>query len=124
MDELANLELAKIAQDANKPKRSRGRPFGARNYSGISLIARTMKEGGISWVHELIDAYMIYKEQLKAGGTPDPSLLYFWQEILPYITVKMIEKETRRERPKHVSKRRISHAALEALTKAEARKPA
>lgn len=103
-------------------KRHAGRPAGARNYSGISLISRTMKEKGISWVHELIDSYVIYKEQLKAGGTPDPSLLYFWQEILPYITVKMIDKETRRDRPKKKTKTRISHSALEQLAKAEGRK--
>lgn len=122
MDELANLELARLAEGVNKAKRSPGRPFGARNYSGISLIARTMKEKGISWVDEMVDSYMIYKAQLKAGGTPDPSLLYFWQEVLPYITVKMIDRETRRERPKRVGKRKISTSALEALAKAEGRK--
>ena len=104
------------------PKRGPGRPFGARNYSAISLIARTMKEKGISWVHEMIDAYMIYKEQLKAGGTPDPSLLYFWQEVLPYITVKIIDRETRRERKPKPRKRKVSTAALEVLAKAEGRK--
>ncbi len=102
--------------------RGRGRPVGARNYSGISLIARTMKEKGISWVHEMVDAYALYKEQLKAGGTPDPSLLYFWQEVLPYITVKIIDKETRRDRPKKKYKPRISKAAIEQLAKLEGRK--
>lgn len=71
---------------------------------------------------ELVDAYMIYKTQLKAGGTPDPSLLYFWQEVLPYITVKMIERETRGVRPKYKHKRKIGMAALEQLAKAEGRK--
>lgn len=106
----------------NASKRGRGRPFGSRNYSGTSIIAREMKGRGIRWTDELIDAYMIYKTQLKAGGTPDPSLLYFWQEVLPYITVKMIERETRGQRPKRVGKRRISTSAIENLAEAEGRK--
>jgi hypothetical protein len=103
-------------------RRPAGRPIGAKNYGAVSYIARTMKEKGVSWVHEMVDAYLLYKTQLKAGGTPDPSLLYFWQEVLPYITVKMIDRETRGQRPKHKFKRKIGVAALEQLAKAEGRK--
>lgn len=123
MDELANLELSKLAEGINPPKGKPGRRFGSKNYGWHSHIARRMKEKGISWQDELIDAYMLYKKQLAAGGTPDPSLLYFWQEILPYISIKASEKMDMRERPaKRVGKRKISRAALDALAKAEGRK--
>ncbi len=123
MDELANLELSKLAEGINKPKRGRGRPWGSRNYGFRSHIAQRMKEKGLSWQDELIEAYMIYKKQLLAGGTPDPSLLYFWQEVLPYITVHAIDKETRGTRPRAVHKKRITPAAIDALAQAEGRKP-
>lgn len=112
-----------LLQTPAQAKARGGRPVGARNYGSTSFIARCMKERGISWVNELIEAYMLYKAQMRAGGTPDPSLLYFWQEVLPYITVKMIDKETRGKRPRRLSKRRISTSALDALVKAEGRKP-
>lgn len=105
-----------------------GRPVGSRNYSGNSLIAREMKERGIRWVDEFISAYVLYKKQWSNQiedptlPPPNPDLLYFWQEVLPYITVKMIERETRGIRPKRKFKRKISTAALEALAKAEGRK--
>lgn len=126
MDDATMQALA--AKIAQKPARRLGRPLGARNYSGVSLIARTMKERGLTWVHELIDAYTLYKKQLSlyiddpVRPQPNPDLLYFWQEILPYITVKMIDRETRGTRPKYKAKRRISHSTLEALAKAEGRK--
>lgn len=126
MDEIGFQTVA--ASVLQKVARGRGRPFGSRNYSGVSLIARTMKERGLRWVDELIDAYSLYKKQLSlyiddpTRSQPNPDLLYFWQEILPYITVKMIERETRGIRPKRVAKRKISHSALEALAKAEGRK--
>lgn len=117
------------AQNAiQKVKRSRGRPFGAKNYSGISIIARTMKEKGIYWVDELIDSYILYKRQLNKyildPGSPQPSneLLTFWQTVLPYITVKMIDRETRRERTIKTTKRKVSAHAIEALAKMEGRK--
>lgn len=130
MDELIPPSVQSVAAQAElgKIKRSRGRPFGARNYSGISLIARTMKEKGIYWVHELIDAYSLYKRQLNQyisdPTRPEPSneLLEFWMTILPYITVKMIDRETRRERPKKEAKTRISRSAIESLERAEGRK--
>lgn len=121
--------LGPIAQDIAAsllppPARRYGRPKGSYNYGSISHLARTMKQHGISWVDEMVEAYKIYKEQLKAGGTPDPTLLYFWQEVLPYISLKMIEKETRGVKPKYWRnrKKKVSTAAIEGLAKAEARK--
>lgn len=129
----ANSPLSPAAQATGelvvaKIKRSRGRPFGAKNYSGISIIARTMKEKGIYWVHELIDAYSLYKKQLRlyiedpTRTQPSHELLDFWVEILPYITVKMIDRETRGVRPKKASKRTVSHSAIAQLAEAEGRK--
>jgi hypothetical protein len=111
----------------NAPRRP-GRPMGARNYSGMSYIARCMKERGVSWAYELVSAYMLYKKQLAlmvedpTRPAPDRALLDFWTQMIPYITVKMIERETRGVRPKYKGKQRISHAAIEALAKAEGRK--
>lgn len=99
-----------------------GRPVGSRNYSGSSVIAREMKMKGIRWVDEFIDSYSIYKQQLKDGKTPDPKLLEFWMVVLPYITVKMIEKETRGQRPKYKYKPRVSKHAIEKLAQMEGRK--
>lgn len=118
------------------PARSRGRPFGAKNYSGISLIARTMKGRGMHWIDELIDSYRLYKDQLACYNDymrtlplgaklemapPDPALLTFWADILPYIALKMIERETRGQRPKKVNRRKITDAAINELAKAEGR---
>lgn len=100
-----------------------GRPREARNFGGRSHLSREFKLKGFNWVHELIDSYIVYKDQVKAGGTPDPSLLYFWQEVLPYISLKMNEKETRRTRMvlKRKPRNGVSDSALEALAKAEGR---
>ena len=129
MDEVKALAYGEgLPANPTMPIRKPGRPWGSRNYSGVSLIARTMKERGLSWITEFIDAYQIYKQQLKAYADdaskpePNPQLLQFWMEVLPYITVKMIERETRGIRPKRKFKKKISHAALEALAKAEGRK--
>lgn len=128
MDDLSLERITELAASTGKPARGRGRPWGARNYSGMSLIARTMKERGLSWIAEFIDAYVLYKKQWAKSiddptlPAPNPDLLVFWMTVLPYITVKMIEKETRGTRPKRVGKRKISHSAIEALAKAEGRK--
>jgi hypothetical protein len=120
------IQTAAAQAELQKIKRSRGRPAGAKNYSGVSLIARSMKEKGIYWVYELIDAYKLYQRQLElyvkdpTRSQPDARLLEFWMTILPYITVKMIDRETRRERPKK-EKKRISHSAIQALAQAEGR---
>lgn len=110
------------------PAKHPGRPWGSKNYMGISHIARRMKEKGIRWVDELIDSYMLYKSQLEAykaspktAPQPDAKLLEFWMEILPYVSVKMIERETRGERPKRKFKPKITKAALERLAEAEGR---
>lgn len=111
---------------AQKIPRRQGRPMGARNYGSISIIAKTMKERGLSWVSEFIDAYQMYKKQLSARvdnpelPSPNPELLYFWMEMMPYITIKMIERQIRRgERIKR--KPKISKHAIEQLVKAEGR---
>lgn len=129
MDELPGALKSVVAQaEVARIKRSRGRPVGAKNYSGISIIARTMKEKGLYWVFELIDSYKLYKKQMALYVSdptlpqPNADLLHFWMEILPYITVKMIDRETRGVRPKKTSKRNISHSAIESLAKAEGRK--
>jgi len=128
MDEQTFQDLA--AKALQKPGRPKGRPLGSFNYGGLSLIARTMKSKGIHWVSEMIDAYSLYKKQWAKNiddptlPAPNPDLLYFWMEIMPYITVKMIDRETRGERPKYWrnKKTQVSHAAITALAKAEGRK--
>lgn len=111
------------------PKRRPGRPIGACNYGGRSHIAREFKIRGVYWRDELIDAYFAYKKQrqaYEAGQTtiePDATLLNFWIDALPYVDTKMIEKETRRQRPKAQPKRRVSASALAQLARLEGRKP-
>lgn len=99
-----------------------GRAFGSKNYGAISLIARTMKAKGVFWVDELIDSYKLYKTQLAESKSPDPTLLLFWLEILPYITPKMIERETRGRRPRGKPKNVITRSVIAQLEKLEGRK--
>lgn len=116
-------ELAPLAAAVTPPKRGRGRPVGSKNYCGNSFIARTFKRRGVDWVEDLISAYLLYKKQLAETGAADPSLLHFWQEIIPYIALPMIEKEQRkRERPKRKPRNGISPHSLALLAKAEAGK--
>lgn len=106
-----------------------GRPLGAVNYSGISLIARTMKANGVMWLDELVKSYKLYRDESlaltaeqKAGGlTPDQTMLKFWMEMVPYISLKMNEKEQRGWKPRK-NKKRISKAAFAALERMEGRK--
>lgn len=106
-----------------------GRPLGAVNYSGISLIARTMKANGVMWLDELVTCYKRYKaddaaltaEQRSGGVTPDQTMLKFWMEMVPYISLKMNEKEQRGWKPRK-NKKRISQAAMNALKRMEGRK--
>lgn len=107
-----------------------GRPVGATNYGGgISYLAQEMKRKGFDWRNEITECYALYKKQLSLkatglGEAPDRTLLDFWMELLPYITVKVIDKETRmRVRPQRGYKPKISKEALERLTEAEGRKP-
>lgn len=119
-DAIANLEAArKIAQTVYKRF---GRPPGAKSYGATSIVGRSMKVRGISWVDELIDSYIIYKQALKDGKTADPKLLDFWMIVLPYITVKMIDKPHHGKPKPTKRKPKISHAAIEALAKAEGRR--
>lgn len=110
------------------PGRS-GRPFGATNYGGgASYLAQQMKRKGFDWRNEIVDCYATYKKQmaLKTEGVaeaPDRTLLDFWMQIIPYITVKVIDKEAgRRARLKKRYKPRISKEAIERLAIAEGRK--
>lgn len=124
----AALQSPAAVGEIAKIKRSRGRPHGARNYSGVSIIARSMKEKGLYWVNELIDSYSLYKKQLgkyivdPTLPQPNPDLLQFWMTILPYITVKMIERTSRREKPAaEIKRRKVRSSDLEALARAEGR---
>lgn len=114
-----------------------GRPIGSRNYSGISFIAREMKCRGLSWITEMIDSYLLYKSQISAFNEyvrtlphgvdpkiapPDAALLQFWEAIIPYIAIKMIDRETRGERPKKKFKPKVTPAAIERLAQLEGRK--
>ncbi len=114
-----------------------GRPIGARNYAGISHIARTMKARGLSWLTELIDSYQLYKSGLAAYNEyirtlphgveprldpPDAAILQFWAALMPYIALKMTDRETRGERPKKSFKGKITPAAIERLAQLEGRK--
>lgn len=125
-DSAGNQQLSGIP--SKLPRHYPGRPIGATNYSGYSFIAREMKRLGLDWRTELVDSYKLYKDQLTlkqkglSAEAPDAKLLEFWMQILPYITVKMIDRESRKQRPKHKYKPRITTSALEQLAKAEGRK--
>lgn len=104
-----------------------GRPIGATNYGGISLIAREMKGKGIRWTDELIECYQIYKKQWtsyvnnRTDKTPDPKLLDFWVALMPYVCLRMSERETRRMRAKKQYKPKISQTAIDRLARLEGR---
>ena len=106
----------------------RGRPVGSINYGGISLVAKFMKRHGLIWLDEMAECYKRYRdeslaltaEQKQRGERPDAAMLTFWTVALPFLSLKMDEKLSRGWK-KRVQKRRISGAAMEALTKLEGR---
>lgn len=107
----------------------KGRPAGAKNYSARSFLAQELRRLGFVWRTELIESYALYKQQMReyiahpdTMAEPEPELLYFWMTLLPYLTLKVNEKETRRERPQHKRRQLISKAAIEQLARAEGRK--
>ncbi len=125
------------AMDANTPVDSAvtltaykkmGRKPGSLNYGRKSYLSRRMYERGIKWADEIIDAYLLYKRQVElivAGQSTvaaDPALLYFWTDALPYVSLKLIERETRGHPPKRKPKRFITPGAMQALADAEGRK--
>lgn len=105
----------------------RGRPKGAANYSGISLLAKTMKRNGLIWLDELVDAYRAYRDERNLispdrkalGETPDKTLIQFWMAALPFLSLTLNEKSARGYKPQAYKRKVITKSSLDALARAE-----
>ena len=101
----------------------RGRPPGAKNYGGISVIAREFKAQGLDWKAEMVKAYKAFD----AAEVDTPAYekakfrLNYWQESLPFIAIKMELKNWRGPKPKSNPRKTTTAAALKALEQMEAR---
>lgn len=118
MDETPRTEIA-----VPGPGKYRGRPKGAKNYGGISMIAREFKAQGVDWRTALVRAY----KALEAAHTGTPEYdkareqVAFWREALPYLLVKMEHKlGTRGPRP-YTPHRTSLKAAIKTLEQMESR---
>lgn len=105
-----------------------GRQAGSTNYLGVSAVAKSFRLRGVYWMDDMADAYLVYKKQwlkyLEEPGqrVPDAKLLEFWMTVLPYLTVKMVDRPGRVQHPRHTRKHRITPAAIQALERAEGKK--
>lgn len=106
-------------QEATRVKRSAGRPLGAKNYGGISLIAREMRIHGIDWKADMVESYKAYKQDKSESNK---ILMLYWLELMPYIAIRIEDKLGRG--PKKYVKRKavLSSSVARALERLEGRK--
>lgn len=117
-----------VLPEAQKGYRG-GRPAGSKNYSGFSLLAKRMKEKGLAWMDEMMGCYIAYKAQAaeyeagRRADRPDPELLDFWMTMMPYLMLKMGEREAARSlRPFKKKAKGVTQIQVDRLTEAEGRK--
>ncbi len=106
------------------PGKHKGRPHGARNYGGISLIARQFKAQGVDWRVALVDAY----KALDAAKPDSPEcakaaiLVEFWREALPFVAVKLeLKMGDRGLKPSYKPRKMSTKTAMAKIAELEAR---